>query len=85
MKTGREITRDMMVAAGRDNTEKSLRKAYRAVRRPEIVKGLMPPSKSTHDLLWSARQAMIVLGCHTDMWKIGREIDCQLIAERDGK
>ena len=81
----RDAKRKLLVAAGAAIATASMRRAYAIARRPEIFHGVrsMPLPQSATDDLWSAQWAMIDLNLTDKMWSIGREIDMQLIHERD--
>lgn len=82
--TRREHLRNMLIAAGEKPARKAFKQAYETIRRPKILGG-MPPPQSERDKLWAATEALKALDLHARRWEIARDVDYQLIREREGK
>lgn len=78
----REHLRDMLIAAGEMPARKAFRKAYEAVRRPKILGGLPVPQQVRNEL-WAATEALKAMDLHSRRWEIARDVDCELIRERE--
>lgn len=80
----REALKDLLIAAGEHPAREAFRSAYETVRRPVILGGV-PADRKARDRLWAATEALKAMNLHTRRWEIGRDVDYNLIREREGR